>query len=762
MPLQPDIHSGRLWSEAGERKVGWVAEVAPALHVHRTYSFAVPSEIASTVSIGQRVRIKFGKSARPAIGFVVSLDQRAWDSTLRPLVALEDERSFLTLPLIELGREIAAHYTCPLGLTLKAMTPEGVRQSRGMRTVRYARLTAATSDEATNAIRMTPLRTAIVDTLSANSESMRVNDLLERTGGSSAILRALVRAGLVTIESRKELAEDIEIQTPVVEPSFDLNEEQLTAIRSITQSVEAGRFHVSLLFGVSGSGKTEVYIRAMQHVLDRGGQAILLVPEIVLTTQLVQRLASRFSRVALQHSGMTEAQRSILWRQVATGERNVVIGTRSAVLAPCPNLGLICVDEEQESSFKNMQAPRFHVRDVAIMRAKLLGIPVVLGSATPSLETWYLSGQRSDYSRLIIRHRVNDRPLPKVYVIDMRDELAEMKQGVILSRTMERLLSETLDRGEQAILLMNRRGFANRLFCPACKNRLTCPHCNVGLVMHSATGQSICHYCRTRMTTPTHCPNITCGQPLQHVGVGTQRVEEIITRLHPSARIKRVDSDTMRHRSHYEQVVSEFAAGDLDVLIGTQMIAKGLDFPMVSFVGVIHADAGGFGADFRAQERLFQLMTQVAGRAGRADRPGHVVVQTMSPDVPAFALAAKHDYESFAELELKTRQRFGLPPFRRLARVVVAHADERVARGETEGIVVRVNEAIASLKLEYADVVGPTPCALVRLRGKYRYDLLIRAHGPGDLRRLMNTLQESHALRSKASVLVDVDPVELA
>jgi primosomal protein N' (replication factor Y) len=378
------------------------------------------------------------------------------------------------------------------------------------------------------------------------------------------------------------------------------------------------------------------------------------------------------------------------------------------------------------------------------------------------VETWYNSEHRPQYRRLILHRRVRDLPMPKVYIVDMRDEFVERKKAVVFSRLMERLLGQTLERGEQALLLMNRRGFAHRLYCPACWSRITCPNCSVGFVAHSATGTSMCHYCRAQIPTPTVCPNVTCGQPLVHTGLGTQRVEEVMDEVFPSARVQRVDSDTMRHRDQYQRIVDDFSARKVDVLIGTQMIAKGLDFPFVSFVGVVMADAGAMAGDFRIQERLFQLITQVAGRAGRADAPGKVVVQTTAPALPALSHALAHDYESFVAEELPARSKVGLPPFRRLARIVLTHAREETVRCEAEALWTRIRDVIEEQSLENADVLGPNPCLLARLRGKYRYDLLLRTANASSLRQLLTDLEESKALRTKAdSLIIDVDPVSL-
>lgn len=757
-----DPPSEFLWVEEGEPRSGLVAEVAPVVPLPRTYSFAVPVEMEPRIKLGQRVRIALGRAGRSAVGFIVNLTRQPWDNTLRPLDALIDEESFLGDHLIELGRRIAEHYACPLGVTLKAMTPEPVRRQSGLHTVRYARLIAPIDDVRRDDRRASAARRALVERLAESPDPISVESLLHDTAASPSILRALVTRGWVEVTVRRELAEETEPPHEVIEPTYELNDEQHAALSQVNEAIDHAAFRVLLLYGVSGSGKTEVYIHAMRRVIRDGGQAILLVPEIVLTTQFVSRLASRFPAVAVIHSGMTDSQRAVMFRRIAAGERPVIIGTRSAVFAPCPRLKLICVDEEQEPSYKNMQSPRFHVRDVAIIRAQMLNIPVVLGSATPSIETWHRSAVRGDYTRAIIRHRIRELPLPKVHLVDMRDEMADLRQVTVISRLLDRLLAETLDRGEQAILLINRRGFAHRVYCPACRMRLECPNCHVGLVVHTTSGDTICHYCRTRTRTPTLCPNVTCRAPLLQTGTGTQRVEAMLAGRFPSARICRADSDAVHHRSHYQTLIDDFAARRVDLLVGTQMIAKGLDFPFVSLVGVIQADAVSLANDFRAQERLFQLLTQVAGRAGRGDAPGQVVVQTFTPDLPAIQHALHHDYEAFVADELPARRDAALPPFSRLARIVVSHAHEDVARSSAERIVSAATAALQRASLADAQVLGPQPAPLARLRGRYRFDLLVRAADVSALRRALALLQREKALAATGAIMVDVDPVSFA
>lgn len=761
----------------------------------KTYTFAVPPELRTTIQLGHRVIVGLGKSGRRAKGFVVGLSERPWDNTLRQVESLVDSESRLTPDLIELGRRIASHYVSPIGLTLKAMVPESVRRQRGMKTVRYVRALTAHEDhpdppgragegeEGKRPARRKPgaaaqeKRERILGVLARAGGESSVRFLLAASGCTAAILKGMARDGLIEITERRQVQAGDEPSKPRL-PDFTLNDEQRAAFDGIRERLDAALFSVTLLHGVSGSGKTEVYIHAIRHVLAQGRQAILLVPEIVLTTQLVARLAARFDRVAVMHSGLTESQRSIAWRRVESGEANVVIGTRSAVFAPCSRLGLICVDEEQEHSYKNLQTPRFHVRDVAIFRAHQLGIPVVLGSATPSLETWHNCLTRPEFARVALHKRVADRPMPVVHVVDMNTEQQAVGGERVFSRLLERKLKETLDRGEQAIILLNRRGYATRLWCPQCRQSVQCPRCNLSLVAHEAKGQAVCHHCYGRITLPRVCATLGCHQPLVRLGMGTQKVEAALAAEFPAARVRRVDSDTMHHRDLYVELVSDFEARRLDVLVGTQMIAKGLDFPHVSLVGVMAAESIAATADFRNQEKLFTLLTQVAGRAGRAELAGEVVIQTSLTDLPALRLARNHDYEGFAQRELAMRRHLGYPPFRRLARLVVAHEREETCMHRAEelaaalrGWIDRVNRtrpaqggAPSSEGTPdgsfFADVLGPAPCTRPRLRDHYRYELLLRAARAADLQQILRALRGgAKGTGGAKGFIVDVDPV---
>lgn len=572
----------------------------------------------------------------------------------------------------------------------------------------------------------------------------------------SAVAPAAARASAPR-RPRKDKAEEIES----VEPAFDLNPEQYAAAERIIAAMEPSVFRVLLLFGVTGSGKTEVYVRAMRHALAAGRQAILLVPEIALTTQTVQRLSRRFERVAVLHSGLTAARRRQAWENIAAGAVDVVIGTRSAVFAPCPRLGLIVVDEEQEGSYKNQAAPRYHTRDVAIKRGQIEGVPVVLGSATPSLETWSNVGRLGHFELLRLPRRVADQSPPRLHLVDMRGEHRARKGVHLLSREMEKYLGATLSRGEQAVLLLNRRGYANYLFCPRCDTPIVCPECGVFVVFHRDTDLALCHYCHTRLAIPNRCGMAGCGGTLVRFGMGTQRVEEELRAKFPAARAARMDSDVMTKPADYAEVLGRFERRELDVLVGTQMIAKGLDYPFVSFVGVVSADTALAISDFRSTERTFQLVLQVAGRSGRSERGGDVVVQTFNADLPSIRYALHQDYERFASDELATRRRTQLPPITRMARIVLSDARLSRARDEAAGLVTRLRETLFKAGLA-GDVWEARACSMPRLRNQYRFEVCLLFATADAMVAAFDRLRGEGALKARVrTIVVDVDPVAL-
>jgi len=548
-------------------------------------------------------------------------------------------------------------------------------------------------------------------------------------------------------------------ELPQVEPTFALNRHQREALERINQAIQAGSFRIILLHGVTASGKTELYIRAIKHVLAAGRSAIYLVPEIALTTQMIHRLAERFDSVAILHSGLTPARRRATWQAVAAGQVKVVIGTRSAIFAPTSDLGLIVVDEEQEPSFKNLQSPRYNTRDLAIKRAQVENVAIILGSATPALESYHNSRSNPYWQYLSLPERVAELPMPTVALVDMQQEIFERRGVHLLSRLLEAKITETLSAKRQVILLLNRRGYASYVFCPRCKFVLVCPNCKINLVYHRSSDRAICHRCSTKMIVPEFCDR--CGGRINKFGLGTQRVQEELDRKFPQARIARMDTDAMSRPADYEAALGDFAAGNTDILLGTQMIAKGLDFPNVALVGVVCADLALSLPDFRASERTFHLLAQVAGRAGRADHAGAVVVQSYNLSDPAIQSALRHDYDRFARNELRVRRKLSLPPFSRLTRIVIQ--DAKITR--TQQIASElVNNLQELAEKSYRDVAvfGPNPAVISRLRGKYRYQILIKAQSADRMKEFLNQARSERVLNlTMRQIVVDVDPVDL-
>jgi primosomal protein N' (replication factor Y) len=738
-----------------------VALVALLSPIDRLYSYSVPKELAEVLRPGQRVEVPIRSGKRTALGFCVGFSAEPWTSTLKPVKRVLDARPLLDPRLIELGLWMSRYYCCPPGRALAAMVPEPVRRQSGFRRVRQVRLLKPVGEIKAAHDRITPRQGGLIEFLSAADAPVELGRLKAELKCGDGLIRAAADRGWLAIDTTRRPVEGPRFDQPPEEPTFVLNTDQQQAIDTVCTAIDAAAFRVFLLFGVAGSGKTEVYVRAIRHAVAHGQQAIMLVPEIALTTQLVQRLARRFQDVAVIHSGLTGSQRSLIWADIAAGRKRVVIGTRSAVFAPTPRLGLIVVDEEQDSSYKNLQAPRFNSRDVAIIRAQHASIPILLGSATPSLETWFNAQRLPHYEVIRLPRRVADLPMPVVRVVPMQAERQDRGSHDVLSRPMEQQLQETLDRCEQAVLLLNRRGYASHVFCPRCGWTAVCSECDSALVYHKSDNVVRCHRCGRRQPALLTCPNTGCGGTPLRFGMGTQRVEEELHRKFPLARVARADSDTMTRSEHYENLIQSFEARLFDIIVGTQMIAKGLDFPLVSFVGVINADTALMLPDFRAGERTFQLVTQVAGRAGRAGGQGVVLVQTDSPDMACIRLAVKHDYEAFAAEELTARRKMRLPPAWRMARIVLGDSKDSKARSQGERLAEAIRDAVLATGSKLR-CDGPAPCPIQRERNLYRYELLLRDQTAEGLGKVLDHIRGEvlQGIRVK-QLTVDVDPISL-
>jgi primosomal protein N' (replication factor Y) len=694
---------------------------------------------------------------------------------------------------------LARYYVAPLGLTLAAMMPAAVKKKTGSAAVLKARFVGAAGVRNKKAAALAERVAAHFAGRAPGGEALRADELVAALGLSSgAGLRTLARHGVLELFREEQatprgrgfdpLADEPASLARTTQAKPDLTPDQDTAVCGLREAVERGGFGVHVLFGVTGSGKTEVYLRVIERALALGKRALVLVPEIALTPQTSERFVRRFGAraVSVMHSALSATRRHEAWQRAAVGEARVVVGARSALFAPLTDLGVIVVDEEHDDSYKQDTAPRYHGRDAAIKRAAIEGCPVVLGSATPALETWLHtrpSGGKAPAWRLWkLGSRVPGAVLPGVRVVDMRQEAklraampgAAARSRHLLGPTLEGALEATLREGRQAILLLNRRGLAHHLACPSggCGFVVMCDGCDAALVVHKSVAAPAgslvrCHHCLTEVKTPALCP--ACGRRLTHAGGGTQGLEEELTRKFASLGIGsgtmlRVDSDTMKGLRDYFEAMRRFGEGEVRILLGTQMIAKGLDFPNVGLVGVIDADTALSLPDYRASERTFQLLSQVAGRSGRGGDPGGVIVQTWNPGHNAVRLAAAHDYESFAAGELAVRERAALPPYWKLARIVCEHGEARAASrvaGEAAAALRQTPEALAGR----VRVEGPSPCIVSRIAHAHRFEVLVVAAGAGVLRDVLGRARACGLLafsgRGKGKVSVDVNPTGL-
>ncbi len=739
---------------------GSFVDVALNRPMRREYTYRVPEDLLAGLEPGMRVAVPFLRGRE--VGVVVRLSEECDlpRSRLKPIARVLDTAPVVDAGLLELTRWMARRYACAWGEALGAVLPAPLKREAGTRKVLQIQAVPDAAREALAELEeRQPKQHRLLRTLLEIDGPVPLREVLRSLNLSDSPAKVLRRRGLVAIE-RVEAQPDELLSAAARRPRHaELTADQAQAVETLTASVRAGEGETFLLQGVTGSGKTEVYLRVIERALELGRGGIVLVPEIALTPQTVGWFRSRFGAIGVLHSRMTDAQRLAMWRRVQSGEARVVVGARSAVFAPVADLGVIVVDEEHEPSFKQGNVPRYHARDVAVERARRAGAVCVLGSATPSLETWY-AAREGGMRRLRLPRRIGDRPMPAVDVIDMRGEGGQRGTGgaPLFSRRLGFLLKEAVEEKEQAILFLNRRGFTTTLWCPGCKEVLRCVQCSLGLTLHRRIRRLVCHGCCDERTVPPACP--LCSRPgLKAYGAGSERVERELRLLLPGVRLRRMDSDTMRRREDYEETLAAFERRELDVLVGTQMIAKGLDFPNVTVVGIVSADEAIELPDFRATERTFQLIAQVAGRAGRGERPGRIVVQAMDPTRSAIRLAARHAYDEFAEIEQASRRVLGFPPHGRLIRVLFEDREEaRVAASAAE--------CVAKLERELAGgpvrLRGPSPAPISLLRGRHRHHVLVMAPPDGEgLATARDLLVELAAATSRPHVAIDVDPVSM-
>ncbi len=684
----------------GERVKGegeTCVEIALPLPIEGTFSYLLEPDQIDRAKIGVRVRVPFKN--REVTGFLVGFSSAPPDQKMKRVLAITDEEPVLSDRILRLTQWLSQYYFSSWGEAIETAVPKWVKQGK----------------------RWKP----------------------ERGRGAT---------------------EKVGFREPPRSPEWTLTPEQEKALSHIRAALQEESPRPILLFGVTGSGKTELYIRAIEEVLAKGKGAIVLVPEIALTEQIRRFFFHHFGgELEILHSKLSDGERFSAWKRLESGERRVLLGPRSAIFAPVSPLGLILMDEEHESSYKQDQSPRYHAREVALWLAREEKALLILGGATPSLESMRMA-EVGIFQRLDLTRRVENKELPEVALVDLRKEAEIRKHSVILSRQLMREIEANVNRHEGTLLLLNRRGFSTQVLCPACGEVVSCRSCEVSLTFHQEANQLLCHYCNFRRDPPRVCKR--CAKPLlRFTGFGTEKVESEVARLFPSARVARMDTDSIRRKGSHERILQDFRNRDIDILVGTQMIAKGFDFPHVTLVGVVLADVGLVLPDFRSGERTFQLLTQVAGRAGRGEKRGRVIIQTYSPEHPSVACAQTHDYRKFYEQEIQTRAAHGYPPIQHLINLLVRSKVEKkvyLFAKELKDLMAReLNALRETAPLENIELVGPAPLPFYRLRGHYRWHVLVKAREMTPAQTLIRQTLTAIKRPSGVALQVDVNPLNI-
>jgi primosomal protein N' (replication factor Y) (superfamily II helicase) len=755
---------------AGEGgSAGDLVEVLALAGFDEALTYRLPPHLVGRVRPGSLVRVPLRHGAKLGVVERLGSAHKLAPGKVKQVLELIFPEPILTPDLLALARWVGAYYLAKVETVLETMIPAPVRAGMAMRMERHVRAgrLALTDDEFAALERRARKQAAAYRFLRAQTASVTRGALLTRLKISSATLDALIEKGLAEEVSREnprvayadEWA-DTETAAATAVGAFELNEPQRAAIADISASLASGKFHPHLLHGVTGSGKTEVYLRAIREALAAGGGVIYLVPEVALTPQTVGRLRSALAdlgeEVVVWHSHLTAGERFDAWMAVARGAARVVVGARSAVFAPVANLRLIVVDEEHEPAYKQAEAPRYHGRDVAVYRAKLTGAVCVLGSATPSLES-LMNARAGRYKLNLLPERVDGRAMPTMRLVDLRHSLRKGMGPAVLSRELAEGLRDRFEKREQSILFLNRRGYSASLLCPECGYVAQCRHCSVALAYHRIAEQMRCHWCGHAEPAPTRCPQCR-AETIRWRGFGTERVEDQAQRVLPRARIVRLDSDTMERRSLFRQILADFRRGKIDVLVGTQMIAKGLDFPNVTLVGLVDADLSLHQSDFRAHERTFQLLVQVSGRAGRGDRAGEVFVKTYTPHSPPIQFARRAGFNGFLDAELAQRREYHYPPSRRLIRHLFRGRNAEKVHLYAEQWARRAEAALKDV----AEIRGPAPPQLEKIKDYHRYQLWYFVESIGRIAPRLRALREEFPLDPQVLEAIDVDPVDLS
>ncbi len=743
-----------------------IVGVHPLAGFDKVLHYTVPEALRADVVPGVLVRVPV--SHRLHLGIVGEIGPPKDFPVAKLKAVVEVVYPFPALPpdLMDLARWMASYYACGLDAVIETMIPAAVRRGAVIKQEKLLALARpATDEEIATLQKRAPQQAKLYAFVAEQSQPQAKSLVLERLGLTAAVVAALVKRGLVREELRRveriAYADDWATGELVASQPHALNPDQAQAVTALEGELATGKFGVTLLHGVTGSGKTEVYLRAIHTALANDGGVVFLVPEVALTPQTVARLRARLEAIApgnrcvVWHSHLSEGERLDGWLALATGEARIVVGARSAVFAPVRNLRLVVVDEEHEPAYKQDETPRYHGRDVAVMRAKLNQARCVLGSATPSLES-FANTEAGKYGLLQLAERVDNRKLPHIVVVDLRIEAAKQRDLPSLSRQLVDKMQGRFERKEQTILFINRRGYSPSMQCKACGHTEECEHCSIALTYHRTDETLRCHLCDHRRPAPVRCPK--CQAPeIRWKGLGTQRVEEAVKRVLPRARIERMDTDAMSKKNRFREILRDFRAGRIDVLVGTQMIGKGLDFPNVTLVGLVDADISLHVPDFRANERTFQLLVQVAGRAGRGDRAGEVIVQTFTPQSEPIQFSRHVDFAGFAASEMAQRKAFGYPPYRHLIQHQFRGRNAEKVQFFAAQWAKRVEEVFGK-RLELR---GPAPSPTEKIKDEYRWQLWYFTPAVTPIMPELNRLRAEFAWPDDVSQVLDVDPVNL-
>jgi primosomal protein N' (replication factor Y) len=809
----------------GERKF---VEVAIGLPVEKTFYYEIPSGFGERLRLGSRVLVPFRgrKVTGYAIAFPPDLKDYPKADALKPILDILDERPLFDDPMLAFYRWVSDYYLYPLGQVIKGGLPPGINLEsqrllrptpKGRAALESEKLTHAELEVLTaiadhgemplekaakrfpywriyslkeagliqvdlglKDIRVRPKREKVVTYQKEETEDEHLTpkekevlafvrdmgeishkSLCAQVKGASRIVKRLKEKGLVSLELREVYRDPLSHLITGEDVRPELTPKQVKALETIGRGIHSLRFSPFLLYGITGSGKTEIYLRAIERVVEMGREAIVLVPEISLTPQLIGQFLRRFGgRVATLHSALSRGERYDEWRRIRDGNADIVVGARSAIFAPVERLGMIIVDEEHETSYKQEEKLRYNARDLAVVRAKMCDAVLILGSATPSLEAYH-NAVADKFHLLKLDERIEGKPLPHVEIVDMRKEKGK---GIILSEKLRHALAENVAMGKQSLLFLNRRGFANFIQCPECGFVFKCPNCSVSLTYHFRGKNLICHYCNYTIMVPNLCPNCG-GYRIRSCGIGTEGVEDEARKMFPRAAVDRMDRDTTRGKRSHQRILKKVESGETDILVGTQMIAKGHDFPNVTLVGVISADLSLNLPDFRSSERTFQLLTQVAGRAGRGLDPGKVIIQTFNPDHYSIQMAKDQDFVKFYSEEAWFRRELSYPPFSRLINFRVEAPSQKRSMGAAQEIGEWGRKLLKMRTYgREIEILGPSPAPLVKLKGKYRYQMLIKGKRANTLHRFAEELAEEMNKQwggRGISLSIDVDPISV-